>query len=71
MASNDDKYLQTIVECLRTSAAYEPKFGQRRAQGLTLPEFQGLYNADPFYNRFGLDNSAICAARKAAGGINH
>lgn len=69
MAANDDKYLQTIVECLRTSAAYKPKFGQRRSEGLTLPEFQGLYRGDPFYNWFGLDNPAIYAAHKAAGGI--
>ena len=69
MAANDDKYLQTILDCLRTSAAYKPKFGQRRSVGLSLPEFQGLYRGDPFYNWFGLDNPAIYAAHKAAGGI--
>ena len=69
MNSGDDKYLQSILDCLSVSAAYKPKFGQRRSEGLTLPEFQGLYRGDTFYNWFGLDNPAIYAAHKAAGGI--
>lgn len=69
MNSNDEKYLQSILDCLSVSAAYKPKFGQRRSEGLTLPEFQGLYRGDTFYNWFGLDNPAIYAAHKAAGGI--
>ena len=69
MTSTDEKYLQTIVECLRTSSKYKPKFGQRGSDGLMLNEFQDLYRDDPFYNWFGLDNPAIYAAHKAAGGI--
>ena len=69
MDSNDEKYLNCILDCLRTSATYKPKFGQRRSDGLALPEFQDLYRGDAFYNWFGLDNPAIYAAHKAAGGI--
>ena len=69
MTPSDDKYLQIILECLRTSVGYKPKFGQRRRDGLTLNEFQDLYRSDPFYNWFGLDNPSIYAAHKAAGGI--
>jgi len=30
-----------------------------------LQEFQALYQADPFYNWFGLDNPLMYAAHKA------
>ena len=34
-----------------------------------MQEFQALYQADPFYNWFGLDNPLMYAAHKAAGGM--
>ena len=69
MSSKDQKYLDIITECLRTSALYKPKFGQPGKSGLTLTDFQDLYRGDHFYNWFGLDEPAIYSAHKAAGGI--
>lgn len=66
----DSKYLELITEAIRTSGDYKPKFGQKvAAGGLTLAQFQALYQSDPFYNWFGLDNPLLYAAHKAAGGM--
>lgn len=65
----DAQYLKTIVDPIRVCAKYKPKFGQGRSSGLALPEFQRLYQADPFYAWFGLDNPLMYAAHKAAGGM--
>src|SRR5712692_3630668 len=43
--------------------------GGRNEAGYNLQEFQALYQADPFYNWFGLDNPLMYAAHKAAGGM--
>jgi hypothetical protein len=68
--SNDEKYLELILEPIRVCAHYKPKFGQGAyGGGLTLPQFQTLYQADPFYSWFGLDNPLMYAAHKAAGGM--
>jgi hypothetical protein len=49
---------------------YKPKFGQgAMGDGLTLAQFQTLYQGDPFYSWFGLDNPLMYAAHKAAGGM--
>ncbi len=69
MANNDERYLKTIVDCVRVCANYKPKFGQGRGSGLSLQEFQDLYQGDPFYSWFGLDNPMMYAAHKAAGGM--
>jgi len=69
LSSHDDRYLQLIVEPIKVCASYRPKFGMGRGSGLTLPEFQKLYQADPFYAWFGLDNPLMYAAHKAAGGM--
>ena len=70
MPDNDDRYLQIVLEPIRVSAEYKPKFGQgNKRGGLSLGEFQGLYQNDPFYNWFGLDNPLLYAAHKAAGGM--
>lgn len=66
--SNDADYVEIILERVRVSAMYRPKFG-RRGSGLTLRQFQDLYSADPFYAWFGLDNAMLYAAHKAAGGM--
>jgi hypothetical protein len=70
MAANDEEYLKILVDPINVCAHYRPKFGQgSKGGGLELPEFQKLYQADPFYNWFGLDNPLMYAAHKAAGGM--
>ncbi|WP_337877570.1 hypothetical protein [Elioraea sp.] len=69
MTASDARYLKTIVNSVRVCATYKPKFGQGRGDGLTLRQFQDLYQGDPFYNWFGLDNPMMYAAHKAAGGM--
>jgi hypothetical protein len=55
---------------LRVCAHYKPKFGQgAKGGGLTLEQFRTLYQGDPFYSWFGLDNPMMYAAHKAAGGM--
>jgi hypothetical protein len=65
----DERYLNAILTPLRICAKYKPKFGQGVGAGLSLEEFRRLYQQDPFYNWFGLDNPLMYAAHKAAGGM--
>ena len=66
----DKKYLQIVLDPIRVSARYKPKFGQgSKGSGVSLEEFQTLYRADPFCSWFGLDNPLMYAAHKAAGGM--
>jgi hypothetical protein len=68
--SDDKKYLELILEPIRVCAHYRPKFGQGvKGGGLTLAQFQTLYQKDSFYGWFGLDNPLMYAAHKAAGGM--
>ena len=68
--SNDEKYIELVLEPIRVCAQYRPKFGQgAKGGGLTLAQFQTLYQGDPFYSWFGLDNPLMYAAHKAAGGM--
>lgn len=67
---NDAKYLELVLEPIRVCAHYKPKFGQgAKGGGLTLEQFQSLYQGDSFYSWFGLDNPMMYAAHKAAGGM--
>ncbi len=67
---NDAKYLELVLEPIRVCAHYKPKFGQgTKGGGLTLAQFQTLYQGDAFYSWFGLDNPMMYAAHKAAGGM--
>jgi hypothetical protein len=67
---NDAPYLDLVLEPIRVCAKYKPKFGQgNKGDGLTVEQFQTLYQADPFYNWFGLDHPMMYAAHKAAGGM--
>ncbi len=66
---HDARYLQAILAPIRVSAKYRPKFGQGVGAGYSLEQFQVLYQADPFYSWFGLDNPLMYAAHKAAGGM--
>ena len=65
----DEKYRSLILDALRISADYRPRFGLGRQRGVTLEEFTARYSADPLYSWIGLDSPAIYAAHKAAGGI--
>lgn len=68
--TDDAKYLDLILNPIRVCAQYKPKFGQgAKGDGLTLAQFQQLYQSDPFYSWFGLDNPMMYAAHKAAGGM--
>jgi hypothetical protein len=70
MASEDEQYLQIVVDPIRVCAHYKPKFGQgAKGTGLTLEQFRLLYQSDAFYDWFGLDNPLMYAAHKAAGGM--
>lgn len=69
MTAADERYLKTIVDCVRVCAKYKPKFGQGKGDGLTLQQFRDLYQGDAFYSWFGLDNPLMYAAHKAAGGM--
>lgn len=70
MMLQDTQYLNIVLDPIRVCAKYKPKFGQgNKGKGLTLDQFQTLYQADPFYNWFGLDNPMMYAAHKAAGGM--
>jgi hypothetical protein len=69
MPTNDAKYLKIITDALAVCANYRPKFGQGREGGLSLQDFQKLYEADPFYSWFGLSSPLMYAAHKAAGGM--
>jgi hypothetical protein len=70
MGTEDAAYLKTVLDPIRVCAHYKPKFGQgAKGGGLTLAQFQTLYQGDPFYSWFGLDNPMMYAAHKAAGGM--
>ncbi len=69
MTEDDVKYLDTILDSVRVCTTYKPKFGQGGRTGLTFLDFQKLYQGDPFYSWFGLDNPMMYAAHKAAGGM--
>jgi hypothetical protein len=65
MPDEDARYLKIVVDPIRVCAHYRPKFGQGAGgDGLTLAQFQKLYQSDSFYNWFGLDNPLnVCRAQ--------
>ncbi|MCL6504496.1 MAG: hypothetical protein K6T86_17590 [Pirellulales bacterium] len=67
--ATDAEYLEIITGAIRVCAPYRPRFGHGRQAGFTLAELQRLYQADPFYCWFGLDNALLYAAHRAAGGM--
>lgn len=70
MTTSDAQYLKVVLDPIRSCAKYRPKFGQGASgDGLTLEQFRLLYQSDPFYSWFGLDNPMMYAAHKAAGGM--
>ena len=66
--NTDAKYLSLMLDPIRVSARYKPRFGLRGA-GLDLAGFSELYGSDPFYSWVGLDSPLVYAAHKAAGGM--
>jgi hypothetical protein len=67
LKQTDSAYLDLVLEPIRVCAKYKPKFGQgAKRDGLTLAEFQTLYQGDPFYSWFGLDNPMMYSAHKIA-----
>ncbi|MGH2505451.1 MAG: hypothetical protein ACRDID_23315, partial [Ktedonobacterales bacterium] len=54
---------------LETSASYLPALGQGSRTGVSLADYQAIYQSDPFYNWMGLDAPLMYAAHKAAGGM--
>jgi hypothetical protein len=70
LSTEDARHLKTVIDPIKVCAHYRPKFGQgAKGSGLTLTQFQTLYQGGPFYNWFGLDNPLMYAAHKAAGGM--
>src|SRR5206468_5323108 len=70
MPPNDKEYLKIVLDPIKVCADYKPKFGQAaKVGGFALTEFQNLYQSDPFYSWFGLDDPLMYAAHKAAGGM--
>lgn len=70
MKQSDAEYIKLVLDPIKVCAKYKPKFGQgAKGGGLTLEQFQTLYQSDPFYSWFGLDNPMMYAAHKAAGGM--
>jgi hypothetical protein len=70
MSAEDARYLKAVLDPIRVCAHYKPKFGQgAKGEGLTVEQFRTLYQGDPFYSWFGLDNPLMYAAHKAAGGM--
>ena len=65
----DDHYKKIVLEPIYVCANYKPKMGKGRSAGYELEAFQKLYQADPLYSWFGLDNPLMYAAHKAAGGM--
>jgi len=65
----DERYRNILVQPIRVCASYKPKMGRGGKDGLSLKDFQGIYQEDPFYSWFGLDNPLMYAAHKAAGGM--
>ncbi|HIK09261.1 MAG TPA: hypothetical protein IGS52_03165 [Oscillatoriaceae cyanobacterium M33_DOE_052] len=66
-SDKDEEYIHLLLEPIAKCKNYQPRFGG--GTGLTLSEFQRLYQADPFYSWFGLDSPLMYSAHKAAGGI--
>jgi hypothetical protein len=57
--ADDDRYFEVIRKAVSVCKKYKPKFGQGSTAGLSLDEFQELYQQDPFDKWFGLDSPLI------------
>ena len=68
-ASNEERYLNLLLDPLDKCADYKPKFGSDKKKSVSLEQFRVLYGGDPFYHWIGLDSDSMYAAHKAAGGM--
>ncbi len=67
---SDESLFEIFLEPVRKCARYRPAFGQGRTEnGLDLEAFTALYGGDPFYAWIGLNDPAVYAAHRAAGGM--
>lgn len=64
---DENRYLNLLIEALRTCREYRPRFGS--GHDMSLEDFQKLYRADPFYSWFGLDSAEVYRAHRLAGGL--
>ena len=48
--ANDRHFVDTLIEPIRTCAAYTPKLGTNDLVGIGLAGFQQIYSADPLYH---------------------
>ncbi len=69
MTKEDKRLTELFLEPIRKCAKYKPAFGQARAAGFDLADFQSLYGQDSFYAWIGLNDPLLYAAHKAAGGL--
>lgn len=67
--NRDERYFDILLAPIRVCASYKPKLGRGRKEGMSLTDFQQIYQEDPFYSWLGLDNALMYAAHKAAGGM--
>ena len=51
----DARYTSLILDAMRVSANYQPRFGLGRRRGVSLNEFKALYGDDPLYSWMSLD----------------
>jgi hypothetical protein len=70
MTQNEQAYLETFLQPVRSCANYRPKFGQgSQEEGVSLTQFKSLYGSDPFYAWIGLEHDLMYTAHRAAGGM--
>ena len=63
MGTKDEDYLKIVLDAVRVCSQYKPKFEQgSKGGGLTLEQFQHMYQGDAFYSWFGVDNPMMYAA---------
>ncbi|MDO4585261.1 MAG: hypothetical protein Q4D62_14295 [Planctomycetia bacterium] len=66
---SDKVYMDILLSPIKQSIYYLPKFGQGGKNGLSLEDFQKLYQGDIFYTWLGLDSPLMYAAHRVAGGM--
>lgn len=65
----DHELVKIFTNPIKNCSGYQPVFGTKNKDGLSLTDFRSLYGRDPLYSWVGLDSDYIYAAHKAAGGI--
>jgi len=68
-ALNDQRYIDVLLDPVRRSANYRPKFGASASVEVDCDRFLEIYGNDIFYHSIGLDTEYMYAAHRAAGGM--